>query len=87
MKGLNLSSFKKVSEDKDSAIMRHADGHTLRIAKAPLPALQRKQLEKLPIHAAYGDGDVGNEDQPAMQQVSVDQPGQTDQGADGRGTE
>ena len=78
MKGLNLSSFKKVSEDKDSAIMRHADGHTLRIAKAPLPALQRKQLEKLPIHAADGDGDVGNQDQPAMQQVSVDQPGQTD---------
>ena len=40
MKGLNLSSFKKVAEDKHTATMRHEDGHTLTIAKAPLPAIR-----------------------------------------------
>ena len=58
MKGLNISSFKKIKEDKHSATMQHKDGHIMIIAKAPLPAIQRKQLEKLPIHLADGTPDA-----------------------------
>lgn len=54
MKGLNLSSFRKIKEDKHSATMKHEDGHTLTIAKSALPAIQRKQLEKLPMYAEGG---------------------------------
>lgn len=50
MKGLNLSSFKKMVEDKHSATMIHKDGHKLVISKGSLPALHRKQLEALPFH-------------------------------------
>lgn len=63
MKGLNLSSFKKVHEDKHSATMMHKDGHKMVIAKAPLPALQRKQLEKLPVYKADG-GEIDAGDAP-----------------------
>lgn len=62
MKGLNLSSFKKIGEDRHSATMRDKDGHTLVILKSMLPALHRKQLEKLPIYKAEG-GDVKSPDQ------------------------
>lgn len=54
MRGLNLSKFKKISEDNHSATMVHEDGHQIKIAKGALPALQRKQLEKLPLHMADG---------------------------------
>lgn len=47
MKGLSLSKFKKMREDKDWATLIHVDGHQLSIAKAPLSAIQRKQLEAL----------------------------------------
>ena len=56
MRGLNLSKFVKVKEDKDVAIMRHKDGHEITIAKNKLPMAHKKQLEKLPIHLAEGGG-------------------------------
>jgi hypothetical protein len=57
MKGLNLSHFKKMKEDKHSATLIHKDGHQFLIAKAPLTHLQKKQLENLEMHYAEG-GDV-----------------------------
>ena len=54
---LNMSKMKKVAGDKDSSTFLHDDGHQIKIAHKALPALQRKQLEQLPIHKADG-GDV-----------------------------
>lgn len=49
MKGLNLSGFNKTKEDQHTATMTHKSGHTITIFKGQLPAIQRKQIEKLPI--------------------------------------
>src|SRR5271154_6536628 len=46
---LNMSKMKKIAGDKEHSIFKHDDGHTMIIAHGKLPALQRKQLEKLPI--------------------------------------
>lgn len=62
MRGLNLSTFKKMKEDAHSATMIHKDGHTLVIAKSSLPALQRKQLEQLPMHSMAQGGKVQHYD-------------------------
>lgn len=59
MKGFNLAKFKKVKDTKDWATLVHADGHTINIAKAPLSAIQRKQLENLEMTQSYSDG-TGN---------------------------
>jgi len=56
MKGLNLSQFKKIKEDANTVTMGHPNGHSITIAKGKLPALQLKQLEKLPIHMDEGGG-------------------------------
>lgn len=53
MKGL-LSNFKKLKEDKKMVTMGHEKGHTITILKSKLSALQRKQIEALPIYAANG---------------------------------
>src|SRR5579859_99271 len=45
---VDLSKFKKVSEDKDSTIMRHADGHEIKVAHKALPKEVRAQFHKLP---------------------------------------
>ena len=76
MKGMNLSSFKKVAEDKHSATMMHKDGHKMVIAAA-LPAIQRKQLEKLPVYMDGGDIESSDDsmDQPMVPQ---DQAAQQD---------
>ena len=50
IKGLNLSKMKKISSDGQSSVFQHPEGHTIRILHSALPALQRKQLEKLPVH-------------------------------------
>lgn len=50
MKGLNLSTFKKISSDKNTTTLQHEDGHQLKIMHSALPHLQRKALEKLPMH-------------------------------------
>jgi len=47
---LNMSKMKKVAGDKHSSTFQHDDGHMIKIAHSALPALQRKQMEKLPIH-------------------------------------
>lgn len=53
---LNISSMVKIAGDKQSSTFQHKDGHQIIVAHNPLPAIQRKQLEKLPIKMAEGGG-------------------------------
>jgi len=46
---LDLSKVKKVSGDKESSTFQHPDGHSFKIAHKGVSALQRKQIEKMPI--------------------------------------
>lgn len=76
MKGLNLAGFKKLKEDKKMVTMGHPSGHTIMIAKSAVSPLQRKQLEKLPVHMANAGivGDPNAEpdedsDAPSQQQA------------------
>lgn len=69
-KGMNLSNFKKIKEDKKTVIMGHPDGHQITISKNALSALHRKQIEKLPIHLDEGgdpSADQASEPAPAPQ--------------------
>lgn len=50
----NLDGFKKIHEDKDKTVMQHNKGHRITIANRALPALQRKQLQSLPLHECSG---------------------------------
>lgn len=50
----NLSQFKKVSEDKDTAVMQHPEGHHIVIAKSILSPKAMAELKKLPLHSAEG---------------------------------
>lgn len=55
---LNMSKVTKIAGDKHSSTFQHQDGHQIKILHKALPALQRKQLEKMPIKMADG-GDPG----------------------------
>lgn len=57
---LNLSKMKKIAGDKKTSTFQHDDGHQIKILHSALPAIQRKQLEKLPVHLA--DGGTPNPD-------------------------
>lgn len=46
---LNLSKMKKVGGDKNSSTFLHPNGHKMVIAHSGVSALQRKQLESMPI--------------------------------------
>lgn len=61
MKGLSLGNFKKVSENNDSAVLRHPAGHHIVIAKRSLNPKLQQQLSKLPKVMADG-GDVDDTD-------------------------
>lgn len=54
---MNLSSMKKIAGDSKSTTFKHKDGHEIKVAHSALPALQRKQLEKLPIQHYDGGTD------------------------------
>ena len=67
MKGLNLTGFKKIKEDAQTATMVHKEGHQITISKRSLGPLQKTQLEKLPLYRAdggeisdYSSDDEGN---------------------------
>lgn len=51
---LNLKDAKKVSGDNTHSIFHLPSGHQIKIAHQALPAIQRKAIEKMPIHAAEG---------------------------------
>lgn len=50
--------FKKVSEDNQSAMLEHENGHRLNIAKSGLSRRQKAALHKLPLHQAKGSEQV-----------------------------
>jgi len=60
---LNLKHFKKIKVDQHSSVLKHKDGHEIRIAHASLKPELRKQLDELP-HYADGTpkGPVGSAD-------------------------
>lgn len=51
---MNLSQFKKVRDDAQTAILKHPKGHEIRIAKKGLTAKLKEQLAELPLHLAEG---------------------------------
>lgn len=55
---LNLSKMKKISQDGESSTFLHPSGHRMVIAHKGISALQRKQLEKMPIHNFDEGGDT-----------------------------
>lgn len=62
---LNLSKVKKIGSDKNSSTFLHPSGHKITIAHSAISALQRKQIDKLPVHKyAEGskDGPVSSDD-------------------------
>jgi hypothetical protein len=69
---MNLSSMKKVDGDKNHSKFQHKDGHVIIVAHAALPALQRKQLEKLPIHADEGWVGESPDQDPGTSDTSTD---------------
>lgn len=76
MKGMNLSKFKKLKESAGWADMIHADGHILRIAKAPLSPIHRKQLEALPYANSqtgkYKDGGEVDKGLPPLEVEAIE---------------
>lgn len=69
---MNFKDFKKVKEDKSCAMLRHKDGHELKIAKRALSSDKKNALSKLPLYAADGadtmdDSDVEDAPKPAAQ--------------------
>jgi hypothetical protein len=58
MSHMNMSGFKKTKEDAKTVTMSHPSGHEIKILKSKLPALQREQLKRLPLHLADGDEKV-----------------------------
>jgi hypothetical protein len=64
---LNMSKMQKVDGDKHSSTFLHDDGHMITIAHSKLPALQRKQLEKMPIKMMSEGGAVS----PLVQELTT----------------
>lgn len=82
---VNFKHFKKIASDKDSATLKHPNGHELKIAKNRLSPSLRDQLEKLPMAKGgmvkrYAEGTpdemVSPEDQPTSDGISQTQSNQ-----------
>jgi hypothetical protein len=58
---LDLSKFKKVSGDDKLSVLRHADGHELKIAHSKLSPALKEQLNKLPTVEKFSDGGESGE--------------------------
>lgn len=61
---LNLSKMKKIGGGKHSSTFQHPDGHQITVAHAGISALQRKQMESLPIHKMADGGDTEQNSSP-----------------------
>ena len=59
---LDLSKFKKISSDSNVSLLKHEDGHEIKIAHQGLSTSLKKKLADLPIHAAEG-AEISKEDQ------------------------
>jgi len=55
---LNMSKFKKLSEDKKSATFQHPDGHKITVAKHVLSPEMKKQLSGIPVEHFDAGGEV-----------------------------
>lgn len=67
---VNLSKFKKIAHDKKSTVLRDPDGHEIRIVHSAIPAIQRKQLEGLPMYAEGGGVAAADEQKPVTVNVN-----------------
>lgn len=76
--GVDLSRFKKLSEDDKSATFQHPDGHKIMIAKHVLSSGMKNQISKLPMHLDEGttQGPIPSpdEDQANSQPQPTSQP-------------
>jgi len=80
MEGL-YKGFKKISEDENKALLKHDNGHELRIAKSGLSKKHLKALQKLPLYQAEGTqepegdrqlaSDIGMVAQPVMEETQM----------------
>lgn len=52
---VNFKHFKKVATHADHSILRHPDGHEIKVAHGKLDDKMRKQLDSLPHYAEGGD--------------------------------
>ncbi len=66
---MNLSKFKKTAQDHMSTTLKDPNGHEIRIVHSSLPAIQKKQLEGMPMAFA----DAGVVPPPADAQAPTDQ--------------
>lgn len=80
---MNYKGFHKISEDKHTVVMRHPEGHEIKVAKAALSPEMRKQLSKLPVHKSGGgdketamppEDDISQEAEQSSQQLSPQAP-------------
>lgn len=72
---VNLAKFKKIAHDKKSTTLRYPEGHEIKIVHSALPAIQRKQLEGLPMYAeGTPDAPVSAADAQKPVVVNVEQP-------------
>lgn len=51
---LDISHFKKVHEDHNSATLRHEDGHEIKVSKSSLSPAMKAKLARLPAHLVDG---------------------------------
>ncbi len=72
---MEFSGYRKISEDKDKAIMAHPNGHKIHLVKAAISPDLNKQLEALPLHQAEGSdapvGDSSDSDTSSPQHAPV----------------
>lgn len=54
---MDLSNFKKIKSDAKTTLLKHKDGHEIKIAHAALSPEFKKNIENMPIHLAYGTDD------------------------------
>lgn len=67
---LNMSKFKKLSEDKKSATFLHPDGHKITVAKHVLSPDMKSQLSNMPVHMVDG-GQVPSNDELRAEAKSI----------------
>lgn len=74
---LDMSKFKKISEDPHRAVFRHNDGHSFTVAKTMLSPRMRAELGGMPIYHFDVGGQVPNDSQD--NQAAPESSGQTQQ--------
>lgn len=74
MSNFDFSKFKKISTDKQSTVLKHKDGHTLKIAHGKLSPKLKSELDKLPIHSFAEGGGVSKMPTDEFSQSMTDQP-------------